>query len=91
MTSLLPQSLDPWVSLENPIIKGMVKVTRKKPYLASEEAQETLFSTEYWGGHFEPQKRVHSPQLAAGLASVSENGKLPYGRRFPAACCRDLQ
>jgi hypothetical protein len=39
----------------------------------------------------EPRKRAHSPQLAAGLASVSENGKLPYGRRFPAACCRDLR
>jgi len=47
----------------------------------------------------EPRKRAHSPQLdfdelsrvAAGLASVSENGKLPYGRRFPAACCRGLQ
>jgi hypothetical protein len=35
----------------------------------------------------EPRKRAHSP-LAAGLASVSENGKLPYGRGFPAACCR---
>jgi hypothetical protein len=26
----------------------------------------------------EPQKRAHSPQLAAGLASESENSKLPY-------------
>jgi hypothetical protein len=50
MTSLLPPSPGPWVSLENPIIEGMVKVTRKKPCLASEEAQETLFFTEYWGG-----------------------------------------
>ena len=40
---------------------------------------------------FEPQKRAHSPQLAAGLASESENSKLPYGRRFPAACCGELQ
>ena len=39
----------------------------------------------------EPQKRAHSPELAAGLASESENGKLPYGRRFPAACCGELQ
>jgi hypothetical protein len=39
----------------------------------------------------EPQKRAHSPQLAAGLASESENGKVPYGRRFPAACCGELQ
>ena len=39
----------------------------------------------------EPQKRAHSPQLAAGLASESENSKLPYGRRFPAACCGELQ
>ncbi len=39
----------------------------------------------------EPQKRAHFPQLAAGLASASENGKLPYGQRFPAACCGVLQ
>lgn len=39
----------------------------------------------------EPQKRAHSPQLAVGLASESENSKLPYGRRFPAACCVELQ
>ena len=39
----------------------------------------------------EPQKREHSPKLAAGLASESENSKLPYGRRFPADCCVDLQ
>jgi hypothetical protein len=37
----------------------------------------------------EPRKRAHSPQIAAGLASVSENGKLPSGRRFYAACCRE--
>jgi hypothetical protein len=48
------------------------------------------------GGVGEPRKRAHSPQVlpdgsasqAAGSASVSENGKLPYGRRSPAACCR---
>ena len=39
----------------------------------------------------EPQKRAHSPLLAAGLASESKNGKLPYGRRFPAACGGELQ
>ncbi|OEU47665.1 MAG: hypothetical protein BA861_00795 [Desulfobacterales bacterium S3730MH5] len=39
----------------------------------------------------EPQKRAHFPQLAAGLASEYENGKLHYGRRFPAACCGELQ
>ena len=49
------------------------------------------------GEDFEPQKRAHSPLLvgakrrsrpsgAAGLASDSKNSKLPYGRRFPAAC-----
>jgi exonuclease V gamma subunit len=38
----------------------------------------------------EPQQRAHSPQLAAGLASESKNGKLPYGRRFPAASCGEL-
>ena len=32
---------------------------------------------------FEPQKRAHSPLLAAGLASESKNSKLHYGRRFP--------
>ncbi|MBC8199083.1 MAG: tetraacyldisaccharide 4'-kinase [Desulfobacterales bacterium] len=44
----------------------------------------------------EPQKRAHSPQSAkalwrTGLASESENSKVPYGRRFPAACCGELQ
>jgi len=39
----------------------------------------------------EPQKRAHSPLLAAGLASESKNSKLPYGRRFPAACGGELQ
>jgi hypothetical protein len=32
-----------------------------------------------------------SAAQAAGLASESENGQLPYGRRFPAACCGELQ
>ncbi|MDI6687213.1 MAG: ribosome maturation factor RimP [Desulfobacterales bacterium] len=48
---------------------------------------------------FEPQKRAHSTQLAAGLASESENSKLSYGRcealpsgrTFPAAYYRELQ
>jgi hypothetical protein len=43
---------------------------------------------------FEPRKRALTPQEAAGLASVSDNGKLPYGRRFPVPTsrdCRDLQ
>jgi len=26
-----------------------------------------------------------------GLASESENSKLPYGRRFPIACCGEFQ
>ena len=39
----------------------------------------------------EPQKRAHSPLLAAGLASESKNSKLPYGRRFPAASSGELQ
>ena len=39
----------------------------------------------------EPQKRAHSTQLSAGLASESENSKLPYGRRFHAACYGKLQ
>ena len=37
----------------------------------------------------EPQKRAHSPWLAAGLASESQNSKLPYGRRFPVPLKRD--
>jgi len=40
----------------------------------------------------EPRKRAHSPSRfigTAGLASVSENGKLPYGRRFPVPTSRD--
>ncbi|MDO9567753.1 MAG: hypothetical protein Q7J15_13595 [Candidatus Desulfaltia sp.] len=40
---------------------------------------------------FEPQKRAHSPLLAAGNASESKKGKLPYGRRFPTACGGELQ
>jgi acetoin utilization protein AcuB len=39
----------------------------------------------------EPQKRAHSPQLAAGLASVSKKVSVSYGRRFPVACYRELQ
>jgi hypothetical protein len=47
----------------------------------------------------EPRKRAHSPQVlpdgsasqAAGLASVSQNGKLPYGRRFPVPTSRDCR
>ncbi len=31
----------------------------------------------------EPRKRAHSPLLAAGLASESENEKLPYGEDSP--------
>jgi hypothetical protein len=42
---------------------------------------------------FEPQKRAHSPSRCksgtAGLASESENSKLPYGRRFPVPLKRD--
>ncbi|MBU4343897.1 MAG: hypothetical protein KKC73_00555, partial [Proteobacteria bacterium] len=37
------------------------------------------------------QKRANSPLLAAGLASESKNSKLPYGRRFSAACGGELQ
>jgi len=43
----------------------------------------------------EPQQRAHSPSRrsgTAGLASEYKNQiKSPYGRRFPAACCRVLQ
>jgi hypothetical protein len=34
--------------------------------------------------NIEPRKRAHSPQLAAGLASVYKMSNIPYGRRFPA-------
>jgi len=42
----------------------------------------------------EPQKRAHSPWLAAGLASESKLDRIPYGRcealphgrTFPVAC-----
>jgi hypothetical protein len=39
----------------------------------------------------EPRKRAQSPPLAAGLASESLYDRMPYGRSFPAACCRELQ
>ena len=39
----------------------------------------------------EPQKRAHSPLLAAGNTSEYKNSKLPYGRRFHAACGWELQ
>ncbi|MDO9565783.1 MAG: hypothetical protein Q7J15_03485 [Candidatus Desulfaltia sp.] len=64
------------------------------------ESFEQIFPWHHAAGDFvirlqnnkaEPQKRAHSPQLAAGFASESENSKLPYGRRFPAACCGELQ
>jgi hypothetical protein len=40
------------------------------------------------GASLEPIKQAHSPQLAAVLASVYKMSNIPYGRRFPAACCR---
>ncbi len=64
------------------------------------ETFEQIFPWHHAAGDFviklqnnkpEPQKRVHSPQLAAGLASESKNSKLPYGRRFPVARYRVLQ
>jgi hypothetical protein len=39
----------------------------------------------------EPKQRAHSPLLAAGLASELKIDTIPYGRRFPVACCGDLQ
>ncbi|MFC1875743.1 sulfotransferase [Thermodesulfobacteriota bacterium] len=39
----------------------------------------------------EPQQRTNSPWLAGGLASNSELGRIPFGRRFLAACCKVLQ
>jgi len=40
----------------------------------------------------EPRKRAHGPSRfigTAGLVSVSESGKLPYGRRFPVPTSQD--
>ncbi len=39
----------------------------------------------------EPRKRAHSPLLAAGLASESENEKLPYGEDSPWLAAGRLQ
>ena len=49
--------------------------------------------------YIEPQKRAHSPWLAAGLASESKLDRIPYGRcealphgrTFLVACCEVLQ
>jgi len=58
------------------------------------ETFEQIFPWHHAAGDFvirlqnnqaEPQKLAYSPQLAAGLASESENSKLPYGR------CEELQ
>ena len=41
-----------------------------------------------------PEVMAEGSRVAAGLASVSENSQLPYGRRFPVPTgrdCRDLQ
>jgi hypothetical protein len=40
---------------------------------------------------FEPRKRARSPLLAAGLASESENEKLPYGEDSPWLAAGRLQ
>jgi len=40
---------------------------------------------------FEPRKRAHSPLHAAGLASESENEKLPYGEDSPWLAAGRLQ
>ncbi len=42
-------------------------------------------------GDLEPRKRAHSPLLAAGLASESENEKLPYGEDSPRLAAGNLQ
>jgi len=39
----------------------------------------------------EPKQRAHSSLLAAGLASELKIDAIPYGRRFPVACCGELQ
>ncbi len=50
-----------------------------------------FFNTAAFAFDIEPQQRAHSPLLSAGLASESEIGKNPYGRRFPAVCSGELQ
>jgi len=39
----------------------------------------------------EPKQRAHSSLLAAGSASKLKIDAIPYGRRFPVACCGELQ
>jgi hypothetical protein len=39
----------------------------------------------------EAEAAMSRRRIAAGLASGSENGKLPYGRKFPAPCYGKLQ
>ena len=51
----------------------------------------TLASSLSFGIPFEPKQRAHSPLLAAGLASELKIDAIPYGRRFPVACCGELQ
>jgi len=43
------------------------------------------------GGELELQQRALTSQLAGGLASEYKINRIPYSRRFPAACCREFQ
>lgn len=78
---------------ENPSVGAEKKGDLRGVYVHKFKIKNTqyLLSYRFIGADLEPQKRAHSPQLAAGLASESENSKFPYGRRFPAASCGELQ
>ena len=41
--------------------------------------------------YFEPKQRALTSLLAAGVASKLKTDYIPYGRRFPVACCGELQ
>jgi molybdenum cofactor biosynthesis enzyme MoaA len=70
------------------VLAGLVKCSFRSMSCSLDGASSKTYSQYRVNGEFEPIKRAHSPQLAAGLASVYKISIIPYGRRFPAACCR---
>ena len=70
---------------------AQVSIPADLPDIDIKDKDDLIILLSALNGNAEPQKRAHSPQLAAGNASESENSKLPYGRRFPAASCGELQ
>jgi len=63
--------------------------SEEKEYLRTKDA--VIFVSQIRYPPFEPKQRAHSPLLAAGLASELKTDIIPYGRRFPVACCGELQ